>query len=60
MTTQTADTPSGPAVGNEMFVHNMRPLWRHDTELALRVDAVFDDERLDLLPTRMERPLSGR
>jgi len=52
MTTQTTDTPSGPAVGNEMFVHNMRPLWRHDPALALRVDAVLDEERFDLEPTR--------
>ncbi len=52
MTTQTADTPSEPAVGNEMFVHNMRPLWRHDPTLALRVDAVLDEERFDLEPTR--------
>lgn len=39
-------------VGNELFVHNMRALWRADVELALRVDAVMDDERLPLEPTR--------
>jgi hypothetical protein len=40
------------AVGNELFVHNMRPLWRFDPELALRVDAVHDAERLPLEPAR--------
>lgn len=41
-----------PAVGNELFVHNMRPLWRFDPELALRIDAVHDEERLPLEPAR--------
>lgn len=41
-----------PTVGNELFVHNMRALWRHDPDLAMRVDAVADDERLPLEPTR--------
>ncbi len=41
-----------PAVGNELFLHNMRALWRFDPDLALRVDAVRDDERLTLEPTR--------
>jgi hypothetical protein len=41
-----------PPVGNELFVHNMRALWRNDPELALRVDAVMDDERFALEPTR--------
>ncbi len=26
-----------PAVGNDLFVHNMRALWRNDPELALCV-----------------------
>lgn len=41
-----------PAVGNELFVHNMRLLWRLDSDLALRIDAVADDERFKLEPTR--------
>ncbi|MCH7595467.1 MAG: motility associated factor glycosyltransferase family protein [Planctomycetes bacterium] len=41
-----------PAVGNELFVHNMRLLWRLDSDLALRIDAVADDERFELEPTR--------
>ena len=41
-----------PAVGNETFLRNMRALWRYDPVLALRVDAVQDDERLPLTPTR--------
>ena len=40
------------SVGNELFLHNMRALWRVDPELAMRVDAVFDDERIPLTPTR--------
>ncbi|MGB2987342.1 MAG: 6-hydroxymethylpterin diphosphokinase MptE-like protein [Phycisphaerae bacterium] len=43
---------AAPAVGNERFLHNMRALWRHDAELALRVDAVHDDERVSLEATR--------
>lgn len=39
-------------IGNELFVHNMRALWRADVELALRVDAVMDDDRLPLEATR--------
>ena len=41
-----------PAVGNEMFLHNMRALWREDPGLAFRVDAVPDDARIPLEPTR--------
>ena len=41
-----------PAVGNEMFVHNMRALWRHDPALSLLVDAVDDGDRLEIEPTR--------
>lgn len=43
---------TGFAVGNEMFLHNMRALWRCDPQLALRVDAVHDAERLPLEETR--------
>lgn len=43
---------TAPAVGNELFLHNMRALWRCDPALALRVDAVNDDERIPLEPTR--------
>lgn len=52
----TVETPVGnpgrETRGNELFVRNMRPLWRLDAELALRLDAVADDERLSLEPTR--------
>jgi hypothetical protein len=41
-----------PQVGNDLFLHNMRALWRVDPHLALRVDAVDDDERFPLEPTR--------
>jgi hypothetical protein len=43
-----------PRVGNDLFLHNMRALWRQDPQLAMHVDAVDDDERLEL-----ERTLSG-
>jgi len=52
MSTQTTNTPNRPAVGNELFVHNMRPLWRHDPKLALRIDAVLDEQRFSLESTR--------
>lgn len=41
-----------PPVGNDMFLHNIRALWRCDAALAMRVDAVFDHERFALEPTR--------
>jgi len=41
-----------PAVGNEMFLHNMRALWKQDPHLALRVDAVDDQDRFAVEPTR--------
>ncbi len=41
-----------PAVGDKLFLHNMRALWRRDPQLALRVDAVRDDQRIPLEPTR--------
>jgi hypothetical protein len=37
---------------NATFVANMRPLWRKYPQLAMAVDAVDDDERLSLEPTR--------
>ena len=43
---------SPPATSNELFIRNMRLLWRHDAELALRVDAVHDDERFPLEAAR--------
>ena len=49
---QDVNAGPGPAVGNDMFLHNMRALWRHDPVLALRVDAVPDDQRILLEPTR--------
>jgi len=41
-----------PAVGNELFVRNMRFLWRFDPQLALRIDAVHDNERFPIESTR--------
>ncbi len=34
------------------FLRNMAALWRTDPQLALRVDEIDDDERLELEPTR--------
>ena len=48
---ENPQTPT-PGVGAEMFLHNMRALWRHDPTLAMRVDAVHDDERFTLESTR--------
>jgi len=52
----TKDLSSGivasPPAGNELFLRNMRALWRTDPALALKVDAVDDDERLPLEPTK--------
>lgn len=39
---------------DELFVKNMRPLWRLDPRTALKIDAVSDDHRLG-----MERARSG-
>jgi hypothetical protein len=47
-----ASNSTAPAVGNEMFVHNLRALWRWDPALALLVDAVDDDQRFAIEPTR--------
>jgi hypothetical protein len=53
MTAETpVASPGHKTWNNELFVHNMRPLWRLDAELALRLDAVADDERLSLEPAR--------
>ena len=41
-----------PAAGNELFLHNMRALWRWDPVLAMRVDAVRDDQRIPVERTR--------
>lgn len=35
-----------------LFVANMRLLWRFDAELAYRIDAVNDDERIPVEPSR--------
>ena len=35
-----------------MFLHNMRALWERDPALALRVDAVEDERRVPLEPTK--------
>ena len=51
-TGSTMSDTVAPAIGNELFVHNMRLLWRLDSDLALRIDAVADDERFELEPTR--------
>ena len=44
--------PQAPMPGNDMFLHNMRALWRADPRLALRVDAIDDHDRISLEPTR--------
>ncbi|MCH7992835.1 MAG: DUF115 domain-containing protein [Planctomycetes bacterium] len=41
-----------PAVGNDLFLHNMRALWRVDASLALQVDAIDDDDRLPVEQTK--------
>ncbi len=54
-TVRPGPTPAdgdAPSVGNEMFLHNMRALWRRDPVLALRVDAIDEEERTELEPTR--------
>ena len=52
MTERTITERPPPAVAGELFIRNMRPLWRCDPQLALRVDAVCDNDRLPLEPTR--------
>lgn len=44
--------PPATAPANEMFLRNMRALWLEDPVLALRVDAVNDDERVAVEPAR--------
>jgi len=39
-------------MGNEMFLHNMAALWRADPVLAMKVDAVDDEDRPRLEPAR--------
>lgn len=48
MMTETA----APRVGNDLFLHNMRALWRSDPQLAMHVDAVLEEERIPLERTR--------
>ncbi len=43
---------TSPAIDHELFLRNMRLLWRLDPQLALRVDAVGDEERFSLEPAR--------
>ncbi|RME40472.1 MAG: DUF115 domain-containing protein [Planctomycetota bacterium] len=45
-------TGTESAVGQELYLRNMRALWRVDPALAIRIDAVFDDQRLPLEPAR--------
>ncbi len=40
------------AVKQDLFLRNMRALWRNDPSLAIRVDAVPDDDRIAVEPTR--------
>lgn len=42
------------SISNELFVRNMRPLWRLDPRTALAIDAVRDDQRYPV-----ERAKSG-
>ena len=37
---------------NPVFVENMRWLWLHDPELARKLDAISDEGRVELEPTR--------
>lgn len=41
-----------PSLGHDVFLRNLRALWRVDPRLAMDVDAVDDDQRLPLEPTR--------
>ncbi|MHC5108316.1 MAG: motility associated factor glycosyltransferase family protein [Planctomycetota bacterium] len=40
------------AAGRALFLKNMAALWRHDPVMALAIDAIDDDRRLELEPTR--------
>lgn len=41
-----------PETANNLFVRNMRLLWRHDPELALQLDAIHDDQRYPVVRAR--------
>ncbi len=43
---------SVPPAGNDLFLRNMRALWRVDPWLALRVDAVRDEDRRPVEPAK--------
>jgi hypothetical protein len=49
--TQTSNSRTS-AAGDEMFLRNMKALWRVDAELAVRIDEVPDEHRLPVEPTR--------
>ena len=48
--------PRSVIAANALFVKNMAALWRVDAELAARLDAVEDDERLPTEPGRSGMP----
>ncbi len=48
----TAPPPMTAAPAPEIYLRNMAALWRQDPPLAARIDAVMDDQRLRLEPTR--------
>ncbi len=41
-------------VGNALFCKNMAALWNVDPQLAMRVDRIADEDRLELEPTKSE------
>ena len=45
-------TATQPALYPDTYVRNLRALWQVDPALALRVEAVDDEQRLPLEPTR--------
>lgn len=49
MSTAPSQTTAPPA---DVFLRNMAALWRVDPPLARRIDAVMDDQRLPVEPTR--------
>lgn len=51
MTVSVID-PSPPLADTDIFLTNMKALWRADPQLALRVDAVEDEERYSIERTR--------
>ncbi len=44
--------PRLPADAHRVFLDNMAALWRHDPQLAQRIDEIDDDDRPALIPTR--------